>query len=46
MRTAFVKRETEHGKNQSSDLKPESDWDYISENFIDLADQLNCPKTT
>jgi 2-haloacid dehalogenase len=45
MRTAFVKRETEHGENQSSDLKSESDWDYISENFIDLADQLNCPKT-
>ena len=46
MRTAFVKRETEHGVNQSSDLKSESNWDYISNSFIDLADQLNCPKAT
>jgi 2-haloacid dehalogenase len=43
LETAFIKRGTEHGNNQSTDLGAESDWDYISDTIIDLAKQLNCP---
>jgi 2-haloacid dehalogenase len=43
MKTAYIKRRTEHGKNQSTDLKAKSDWDYISDTIIDLAEQLDCP---
>ena len=44
MKTAFVLRPTEHGNNQSSDLKPSQDWNYIVNNFHDLADLLKCKK--
>ena len=44
MKTAFVLRPTEHGSNQSSDLKPSQDWDFIVDNFHELADKLKCKK--
>ena len=30
--------------NQSSDLKPSQDWDYIVNDFHELADKLGCNK--
>ncbi len=41
-RTAFVFRRNERGPNQTSDLKPERDFDIVSEDFLDLAAQLGC----
>jgi 2-haloacid dehalogenase len=38
--TAFVPRPTEHGPAQTSDLRPESDWDVVAVDVIDLARQL------
>ena len=42
MKTAFILRDTEHGPNQTQDLRPESDWDICAENFLELADKLGC----
>ena len=42
MATAFVPRPLEYGSGQRSDLKAESGWDIIAENFEDLAARLNC----
>ena len=39
--TAFVRRSTEHGPQQTEDLFPEEDWDFVAENFLDLAAQLD-----
>jgi len=36
-RTAFVPRPTEHGADQSTDLAPEQDWDFIAPDFTSLA---------
>ncbi len=44
MKTAFIPRPTEYGFNQSSDLKPSQDWDFIVDNFHELADKLKCKK--
>ncbi|MBH63059.1 MAG: haloacid dehalogenase type II [Alphaproteobacteria bacterium] len=41
-RTAFVFRRTEHGPNQSTDLEPTGDYDFVAEDFLDLADKLGC----
>ena len=41
-RTAFVRRPTEHGPNQSRDIKPEQRWDVVAESMVDLADKLGC----
>ena len=41
-RTAFVYRRNEHGPGQTSDLKPEEDYDVVAEGFLDLAQQLGC----
>jgi 2-haloacid dehalogenase len=38
--TAFIPRRTEHGRTQTSDLRPESDWDIVAADVIDLAHQL------
>jgi 2-haloacid dehalogenase len=38
--TAFVPRPHEYGPNQTSDLEPEADWEYVARDFIDLAHQL------
>lgn len=40
LRTAFVHRPTEHGPKQTTDLKPEDDWDVIADDFEDLADRV------
>ena len=37
MRTAFVPRPSEHGSGQTSDLKPEEDWDVVVSDFGELA---------
>lgn len=43
-RTAFVVRPTEHGPNQSKDLKAERDWDVITDSFTGVADAMGCPR--
>jgi 2-haloacid dehalogenase len=40
LKTAFVLREKEHGPLQTTDLKPDSEWDYVCTDFIDLAQKL------
>ena len=40
LNTAFVRRPTEHGPDQTIDLEPPGDWDVIAEDFEDLADQI------
>ena len=40
LRTAFIPRPTEHGPDQTSDLRPEEDWDAVASDLMDLADQL------
>ncbi|MGO2859541.1 MAG: haloacid dehalogenase type II [Brevibacterium sp.] len=40
LRTAFVRRPTEHGPGQTTDLGAEDAWDVIAEDFEDLADQV------
>ncbi len=40
LRTAFVPRPTEHGADQTTDLRPEQDWDVVAENFVALAEAL------
>jgi len=42
LRTAFVYRRTEHGPDQTTDLAPDSDWDVVAEDFVDLAGQMGC----
>ena len=44
LKTAFVLRSHEHGVNQKSDLKPSESWDYVVNDFFDLADKLGCEK--
>jgi 2-haloacid dehalogenase len=39
-KTGFVARPTEHGAGQTSDLRPEQDWDVIADDFNDLAARL------
>ena len=40
LKTAFVCRPTEHGPAQSTDLRPQQDWDAVADDFGALADQL------
>ena len=44
MKTAFVLRKKEHGINQKSDLKPSQDWNFVVDNFDELADKLECDR--
>ncbi len=41
-RTAFVRRPTEHGPGQQSDLAPAGDWDLAVDGLVELADRLGC----
>jgi 2-haloacid dehalogenase len=41
-RTAYVSRPTEHGRRQSTDLGPASDYDLVAASFTELADKLGC----
>lgn len=40
LRTAFVSRPTEYGPNQKVDFRAEHDFDFVADDFLDLADQL------
>ena len=40
LRTAFIARPTEYGPSQTSDLKPDGAWDFVSGDIADLAAQL------
>jgi len=42
LKTAFVKRPHEHGRNNTQDLASEPDFTVNAESFLDLADQLGC----
>ena len=42
LKTAFVKRPHEHGRNNNPDLASEPDFTVNAESFLDLADQLGC----
>jgi 2-haloacid dehalogenase len=42
LRTAFVRRPKESGPSQSTNLKPEREWDVVAEDFLDLAQRLGC----
>ncbi|MDP6345424.1 MAG: haloacid dehalogenase type II [Alphaproteobacteria bacterium] len=42
LRTAFVRRPTEHGPTQDFDCEPENDYDFVADDFLDLAEQLGC----
>jgi len=41
MKTAFVMRPFEHGREADVDLTPDPDFDYVAQDFHDLADKLN-----
>jgi 2-haloacid dehalogenase len=40
LKTAFIKRPHEYGRNNNPDLASEPDFTINAENFLDLADQL------
>ena len=40
MKTAFVCRPTEHGVGQTKDLHAEQDWEFVAQDFNELADKL------
>ncbi len=40
LKTAFVLRPKDQGLGQHTDLTPEQDWDVVSDDFCDLADQV------
>jgi 2-haloacid dehalogenase len=40
LRTAFIPRRTEHGPRQTTDLRPDDDWDILASDLEDLANQL------
>lgn len=42
LKTAFVKRPHEHGRNNNPDLASEAEFTVNAESFLDLADQLGC----
>jgi 2-haloacid dehalogenase len=41
LRTAFIPRPTEHGRDQTTDLRPEKDWDAAADDMEDLARRLD-----
>jgi 2-haloacid dehalogenase len=41
-RTAFVRRRTEYGPEQKTDLAATRDWDFVVEDFLELAGRLGC----
>lgn len=40
LRTAFVPRPLEYGPDQAIDLTPQSDWDIVAGDFIELAERV------
>ena len=41
LRTCFVPRPTEHGRNQTTDLEPTDRWDVVATSFMELAKQMH-----
>lgn len=41
LRTAFIPRLQEHGAAQTTDLKPDGNWDWVARDLVDLAKQHN-----
>ena len=41
LQTAFVKRPTEHGPDQSIDLEPSDNWEIVAESISDLSEALD-----
>lgn len=39
--TGFVLRSSEHGRDQTINLRAESDWDIVADDFVDLAKQFS-----
>jgi 2-haloacid dehalogenase len=42
LRTAFVARPTEHGPHQKMDIRPEREWDVVSDSFPGVAEAMGC----
>ena len=42
LKTAFVKRPHEHGRNNNPDFASETEFTINAESFLDLADQMGC----
>ena len=42
LKTAFVHRPTEHGPDQATDLAPSQAWDWVGQDFQDLAGKMGC----
>ena len=42
LRTAFIRRPLEYGTTQTIDVDPTGDYDFVAENLIELAEQLDC----
>ena len=42
LKTAFVHRPTEHGPGQATDLAPSQAWDWVGQDFQDLAGKMGC----
>ena len=40
LRTAFIPRPAEHGPNQTTDLRPDQEWDVVAGDFGALAEKL------
>ena len=40
LRTAFIPRPAEHGANQTTDLRPDQEWDVVAADFGALAEKL------
>ena len=40
LRTAFIPRPAEHGPNQTTDLRPDQEWDAVAADFGALAEKL------
>jgi 2-haloacid dehalogenase len=45
LRTAFVRRATEHGPSQTTDLEPEAEYDLVATDLVDLARRLDLTST-
>ena len=39
-KTAFVARPAEHGPGQTTDLRAEQDWEWVADDFVQLAEKL------
>ena len=42
LRTAFIRRPKEYGPKQSMDIEPEHSFDFVADDLLDLAEQLDC----